>query len=82
MKAGKALNADSDGPPQGPVQGPLPVKPLTIAIVGAGPSGFYLAAALLELGLDCEIDFIEALPTPFGLIRGGVAPDHQKTKQV
>ncbi|HSR72048.1 MAG TPA: FAD-dependent oxidoreductase, partial [Kiloniellales bacterium] len=47
-----------------------------------GPSGFYLAAALLELGLDCEIDFIEALPTPFGLIRGGVAPDHQKTKQV
>lgn len=56
--------------------------PVTIAIVGAGPSGFYTAAALLKAGLDCRIDFIEALPTPFGLIRGGVAPDHQSTKGV
>ena len=56
--------------------------PVTIAIVGAGPSGFYTAAALIKSGLDCRIDFVEALPTPFGLIRGGVAPDHQSTKGV
>ena len=56
--------------------------PVTIAIVGAGPSGFYTAAALIKSGLDCRIDFLEALPTPFGLIRGGVAPDHQSTKGV
>ena len=56
--------------------------PVTVAIVGAGPSGFYTAAALIKSGLDCRTDFIEALPTPFGLIRGGVAPDHQSTKAV
>jgi len=53
-----------------------------VAIVGAGPGGFYTAAALVKLGLECRIDLIEALPTPFGLIRGGVAPDHQSTKAV
>jgi ferredoxin--NADP+ reductase len=56
--------------------------PVTVAIVGAGPSGFYAAAALVKSGLDCSVHFIEALPTPFGLIRGGVAPDHQSTKGV
>ncbi len=56
--------------------------PLAIAIIGAGPSGFYTAAALVKAGLDCQIDMIESLPTPFGLIRGGVAPDHQSTKAV
>ncbi len=55
---------------------------LRVAIIGAGPSGFYTAAALLKSDTDCEIDFIDRLPTPFGLIRGGVAPDHQKTKNV
>jgi ferredoxin--NADP+ reductase len=61
---------------------PSQPKPITVAIVGAGPSGFYAAAALIKLGLECWIDVIEALPTPFGLIRGGVAPDHQSTKAV
>jgi len=56
--------------------------PLKVAVVGSGPSGFYTVAALLKLAPDCEIDIIERLPTPFGLIRGGVAPDHQKTKNV
>ena len=55
---------------------------LNVAIVGSGPSGFYTVAALLKSGVDCRIDVIERLPTPFGLIRGGVAPDHQKTKNV
>ena len=56
--------------------------PLNIAVVGSGPSGFYTVATLLKLAPDCRIDIIERLPTPFGLIRGGVAPDHQKTKAV
>ena len=55
---------------------------VTVAIVGAGPSGFYAAEALLRSRLDCQIDLLEALPTPYGLIRFGVAPDHEKTKKV
>ena len=56
--------------------------PVSVAIVGAGPSGFYTADALIKLGVDCRIDLIDRLPSPHGLIRGGVAPDHQKTKNV
>ena len=56
--------------------------PLSIAIVGSGPSAFYAADSLLKSGVDCRIDLIERLPTPYGLIRGGVAPDHQHTKRV
>lgn len=55
--------------------------PLSVAIVGAGPAAFYTAEALLATG-DVEIDIIERLPTPYGLIRAGVAPDHQSTKKV
>lgn len=54
----------------------------TIAIVGSGPGGMYAAQGLLEKSPDCRIDVIERLPCPFGLIRGGVAPDHQTTKRV
>jgi ferredoxin/flavodoxin---NADP+ reductase len=54
-----------------------------VAIVGAGPSGFYAAAALLKhKDLVVEVDLIDRLPTPYGLVRGGVAPDHQKIKNV
>lgn len=57
-----------------------------IAIVGAGPSGFYAADGLLRAnpkpGPDLRIDIIDRLPTPFGLVRAGVAPDHQGTKAV
>ncbi|WP_333792780.1 FAD-dependent oxidoreductase [Hyphomicrobium sp.] len=54
---------------------------LQIAIVGSGPSGFYAAEALLASGLDIQVDMFERLPTPYGLVRSGVAPDHQKLKQ-
>jgi len=53
-----------------------------VAIVGAGPSGFYAADGLLRGGPDLHIDIIDRLPTPFGLVRAGVAPDHQGTKAV
>ncbi len=58
-------------------------SPLRVAIVGAGPSGFYAAQALLrQKELEVEIDFIDRLPTPYGLVRGGVAPDHQSIKKI
>ncbi|MDH3472321.1 MAG: FAD-dependent oxidoreductase [Rhodospirillales bacterium] len=56
--------------------------PVRVAIIGAGPSGFYAAEALLKSDCDCSIDMIESLPSPYGLIRFGVAPDHEKTKNV
>ncbi len=58
-------------------------NPLRVAIIGAGPSGFYVAEHLLNHPeLVVEIDLIERLPTPYGLVRGGVAPDHPKIKSV
>lgn len=56
--------------------------PVSVAIIGAGPAGFYTAEALVKSGLDCLIDIVEGLPTPYGLIRSGVSPDHEKTKRV
>ena len=56
--------------------------PISVAIVGSGPSGFYTAEALAKAEADCLIDIIERLPAPHGLIRYGVAPDHQTTKKV
>jgi ferredoxin/flavodoxin---NADP+ reductase len=53
-----------------------------VAIVGAGPAGAFAAASLLRARGDAEIDFIERLPTPWGLLRGGVAPDHQEIKRL
>ncbi|MEK7298757.1 MAG: FAD-dependent oxidoreductase [Candidatus Margulisiibacteriota bacterium] len=55
---------------------------LRIAIVGSGPSGFYVADALFKLDASVTIDMFERLPTPYGLLRAGVAPDHQKMKSV
>ena len=55
---------------------------ISVAIIGSGPAGFYAADALLNTDLDVEVDILERLPTPFGLVRGGVAPDHQPTKGV
>lgn len=58
-------------------------RPLRIAIIGAGPSGFYAAQALLgQQDYQVSIDIIDHLPAPFGLVRYGVAPDHQKIKSV
>lgn len=53
-----------------------------VAIVGAGPSGFYAADGLLRARPDLHIDIIDRLPTPYGLVRAGVAPDHQGTKSI
>jgi ferredoxin--NADP+ reductase len=57
-------------------------RPLHVAIVGSGPSGFYAVQALFRSGEDVRCDMLDRLPTPFGLVRGGVAPDHQKIKRV
>jgi len=53
-----------------------------VAIVGAGPAGAFAAAGLLRACGDVEIDLFERLPTPWGLLRGGVAPDHQEIKRL
>ncbi|HEU4369727.1 MAG TPA: FAD-dependent oxidoreductase [Methylomirabilota bacterium] len=58
-------------------------RPLRVAIVGAGPAGFYVAEHLLRRGdLVVDVDMFDRLPTPYGLVRAGVAPDHQKIKAV
>jgi ferredoxin--NADP+ reductase len=57
--------------------------PLRVAIIGSGPSAFYAADALLKQSrYVVQVDMFERLPTPFGLVRGGVAPDHAKIKNV
>lgn len=56
--------------------------PLQIAIVGSGPAGCFIAELLSRKIEDCQIDIIERLPSLFGLVRAGVAPDHQGTKNV
>jgi ferredoxin/flavodoxin---NADP+ reductase len=55
---------------------------LRVAVVGSGPAGFYAAGALLAAETPVEVDMIERLPTPWGLVRLGVAPDHPKIKSV
>ncbi len=58
-------------------------QPLRVAIIGAGPAGFYAAERLFkDAELIIEVDMYDRLPTPFGLVRNGVAPDHQKIKSV
>jgi NADPH-dependent glutamate synthase beta subunit-like oxidoreductase len=58
-------------------------RPLCVAVIGSGPSGFYAAEALLKApNVTVRVDVFDRLPTPFGLVRGGVAPDHQKIKAV
>ncbi len=58
-------------------------EPLRVAIVGSGPAGFYAAEQLFkDKSLVTVVDMFDRLPTPFGLVRFGVAPDHQKIKKV
>ncbi len=60
-----------------------PERPLRVAIVGSGPAGFYAAQHLFRTKeLNVQVDMFDRLPTPFGLVRHGVAPDHQKIKSV
>ena len=58
-------------------------NPLRVAVVGSGPAGFYAAGHLLSAkDVTVEVDMLDRLPTPFGLVRAGVAPDHPKIKSV
>lgn len=63
------------------------MRPYHVAIVGSGPSGFFAAASLLKAAdasedVDVRVDMLEMLPTPWGLVRSGVAPDHPKIKSI
>lgn len=63
------------------------MRPYHVAIVGSGPSGFFAAASLLKAAdaaedIDLAVDMLEMLPTPWGLVRSGVAPDHPKIKSI
>jgi ferredoxin--NADP+ reductase len=53
-----------------------------VAVIGAGPSGLYAAAALLASDVPVDVDVLDRLPAPYGLVRYGVAPDHVKMKSV
>ena len=71
----------------GPSHAGAPARPLRVTVVGAGPSGAYLVDALTrqasaEQGVDVRVDVVERLPTPFGLLRYGVAPDHPKIRSL
>jgi ferredoxin/flavodoxin---NADP+ reductase len=58
-------------------------EPLRVAIIGAGPTGFYATDQLFrQPGLVVDVDLFDRVPTPYGLVRAGVAPDHQKIKAV
>jgi ferredoxin--NADP+ reductase len=58
-------------------------NPLRVAVFGAGPAGFYAVEELLKQPeIAVAVDLFDRLPTPYGLVRGGVAPDHQKIKAV
>src|SRR3979411_771390 len=57
--------------------------PIRVAVIGSGPAGFYTAGHLLKDSAgNVEVDMLERLPTPWGLVRSGVAPDHPKIKSV
>jgi ferredoxin/flavodoxin---NADP+ reductase len=63
------------------------MRPLHVAIIGSGPSGFFAAASLFKAAdaddnLHIAVDMLEMLPTPWGLVRSGVAPDHPKIKSI
>jgi ferredoxin--NADP+ reductase len=58
-------------------------SPIRVAVIGSGPAGFYTAGHLLKTdAAEFDVDMIERLPTPWGLVRSGVAPDHPKIKSV
>ncbi|HSG82158.1 MAG TPA: FAD-dependent oxidoreductase [Gemmatimonadota bacterium] len=58
-------------------------QPLRVAVIGSGPAGFYTAEKLLkQQDVIVEVDMFDRLPVPFGLVRFGVAPDHEKIKNV
>ncbi|CAL5444419.1 unnamed protein product [Camellia sinensis] len=60
----------------------LPSTPLRVCIVGSGPAGFYTTEKMLKRHQGAEVDIVDRLLTPYGLVRSGVAPDHPETKIV
>jgi ferredoxin--NADP+ reductase len=75
------LQNDDPGAP--PAEAASDKPPVRIAVIGAGPAGFYAAGHLLKDSEGrIEVDMLERLPTPWGLVRSGVAPDHPKIKSV
>ena len=63
------------------------MRPYHVAVVGSGPSGYFAAASLLKCAdtdddVEVRVDMLEMLPTPWGLVRSGVAPDHPKIKSI
>src|ERR687889_599962 len=62
------------------LRGALRLSAARVAVVGAGPAGAYAAAQLRASRVRPDVDIFERLPTPWGLLRGGVAPDHQEIK--
>ena len=65
-----------------PIISPTQQRPLRVAVIGAGPAGFYTADTLFKQDIPVKVDLFEKLPAPFGLVRYGVAPDHEKIKNV
>ncbi|MBI5293824.1 MAG: FAD-dependent oxidoreductase [Chloroflexi bacterium] len=58
-------------------------NPLRVAVIGSGPAAFYAVEHFFkQKGMVAQVDMFDRLPTPYGLVRGGVAPDHQKIKSV
>jgi NADPH-dependent glutamate synthase beta subunit-like oxidoreductase len=72
-------DVSADGSPSPP----SPDRPLRVAVVGAGPAGIYAAEALTrQSDVPVAVDLIDRLPTPFGLVRHGIAPDHPKMRAI
>src|SRR4051812_45206201 len=70
-------------PADGSATPPSPERPLRVAVVGAGPAGIYAADALTRQDdVPVAVDLIDRLPTPFGLVRHGIAPDHPKMRAI
>src|SRR5215218_2627094 len=81
------VSADGSPPPPSPPPAPAPPPsmqhPLRVAVVGAGPAGIYAAEALTRQdAVPVAVDLIDRLPTPFGLVRHGIAPDHPKMRAI
>jgi hypothetical protein len=63
-----------------PVKSTSPRGQCQTAIIGSGPAGFYTAQRILKRLPEAKVDMYESLPTPYGLVRYGVAPDHPEVK--
>src|SRR4051794_18806168 len=73
----RSVSDDGVAPP------PTAQRPLRVAVIGAGPAGIYAAEALTRQdAVPVAVDLVDRLPTPFGLVRHGIAPDHPKMRAI